>query len=191
MRIATYNVDAEDMLERAFAYLVSHGLENVTMRRLCNDTGLALGSMYYWFKNKDELVIEVAVYGMKKVFDEIFNKVHETMHDLNTFFSHFIDAAGEYKNELRFIYQIAASPVYGDIIRMGNKHMDFIYSRCIQRLSELMNCSENALRPLVYLFTEVVFDYVIWDNSEKFRVQLEFIYSVLKDAAIKSDASAV
>lgn len=191
MRIATYNVDAEDMLERAFAYLVSHGLENVTMRRLCNDTGLALGSMYYWFKNKEELVIEVAVYGVKKVFGEIFDKVYETMHDLNTFFSHFIDAAGEYKNELRFIYQIAASPAYGDIIRMCNTHIDFIYSKHIQKLSDLTNCSEKALRPLVYLFVEAVFDYIIWDNSEKFQVQLEFIYSVLRDAAIKSDASAV
>ena len=46
-------------------------------------------------------------------------------------------------------------------------------------LSARLNCDEQILKPLVYLFISAVLDYVIWDEKEKSQMQLELIYSVL------------
>lgn len=66
-------------------------------------------------------------------------------------------------------------------MRADGKELNLIYDKYIHRLSERLNCDEQTLRPLVYLFISAVLNYVIWDEREKVQTQLEFIYSALPD----------
>ncbi len=182
MNTATYQTtDKNELSEKVFPYLVKRGLENVSIRELCKGTGIVQGTLYYWFKDKTSIVCEVTEWGLKKVTDEIFEYVFASLDDLRGFFSNCLDEISKYKKELCFIYQLAASPVYGEKMRADGKELNFIYDKYIRRLSERLNCDEHTLRPLVYLFISAVLNYVVWDEKEKVQTQLEFIYSALPD----------
>lgn len=182
MNTATYQTtDKNELSERVFPYLVKRGLENVSIRELCKGTGIVQGTLYYWFKDKTNIVCEATEWGLKKVTDEIFEYVFASLDDLRGFFSNCLDEISKYKKELCFIYQLAASPVYGEKMRADGKELNFIYDKYIRRLSERLNCDEHTLRPLVYLFISAVLNYVVWDEKEKVQTQLEFIYSALPD----------
>ncbi len=182
MNTATYQTtDKNELSEKVFPYLVKRGLENVSIRELCKGTGIVQGTLYYWFKDKTSIVCEVTEWGLKKVTDEIFEYVFASLDDLRSFFSNCLDEISKYKKELCFIYQLAASPVYGEKMRADGKELNFIYDKYIRRLSERLNCDEHTLRPLVYLFISAVLNYVVWDEKEKVQTQLEFIYSALPD----------
>ena len=175
MDTAAYRAtDKNAVLERVFPVLVNYGLENITIRELCKETGTVQGTLYYWFKDKTSIVCEAAQYGLKMVTDEIFEYVFASLNDLRGFFSNCLDEINKYKKELRFVYQLAASPVYSEKILATGKEFN------------LMNCDEQTLKPLVYLFISAVLDYVIWDEKEKTQMQLEFIYGVLPEI-IKAD----
>ena len=180
MNLAAYQTSDKNMvLERVFPVLVEQGLENITIRELCKETRIVQGTLYYWFKDKTSIVCEAAQYGLKMVTDEIFKYVFASLSDLRSFFSNCLDEVSKYKKELRFVYQLAASPVYGEKIRATGKEFNLIYDKYTHRLSVLLNCKEQTLKPLVYLFISAVLDYVIWDEKEKSQMQLELIYSVL------------
>ena len=182
MNTGTYQTtDKSELSERVFPYLVKLGLENISIRELCKGTGIVQGTLYYWFKTKTNIVCETTEWGLKKVTDEIFDYVFASLDDLRGFFSNCIDEISKYKKELCFVYQLAASPVYGEKMRADGKELNFIYDKYIRRLSERLNCDEQTLRPLVYLFISAVLNYVIWDEKEKVQTQLEFIYSALPD----------
>lgn len=182
MNTGTYQTtDKSELSEKVFPYLVKLGLENISIRELCKGTGIAQGSLYYWFNDKTNIVCETTEWGLKKVTDEIFDYVFASLDDLRGFFSNCIDEISKYKKELCFVYQLAASPVYGEKMRADGKELNFIYDKYIHRLSERLNCDEQTLRPLVYLFISAVLNYVIWDEREKVQTQLEFIYSALPD----------
>ena len=182
MNTGTYQTtDKSELSEKVFPYLVKLGLENISIRELCKGTGIAQGSLYYWFNDKTNIVCETTEWGLKKVTDEIFDYVFASLDDLRSFFSNCIDEISKYKKELCFVYQLAASPVYGEKMRADGKELNFIYDKYIRRLSERLNCDEQTLRPLVYLFISAVLNYVIWDEREKVQTQLEFIYSALPD----------
>ena len=182
MNTGTYQTtDKSELSEKVFPYLVKLGLENISIRELCKGTGIAQGTLYYWFKTKTNIVCETTEWGLKKVTDEIFDYVFASLDDLRGFFSNCIDEISKYKKELCFVYQLAASPVYGEKMRADGKELNFIYDKYIHRLSERLNCDEQTLRPLVYLFISAVLNYVIWDEREKVQTQLEFIYSALPD----------
>lgn len=180
MNTAAYQTSDKNMfLEKVFPVLVEQGLENITIRELCKETRIVQGTLYYWFKDKTSIVCEAAQYGLKMVTDEIFEYVFASLSDLRSFFSNCLDEVSKYKKELRFVYQLAASPVYGEKIRATGKEFNLIYDKYTRRLSALLNCKEQTLKPLVYLFISAVLDYVIWDEKEKSQMQLELIYSIL------------
>ena len=182
MDIAAYQTTDKNVLSaKIFPYLVKHGLENITIRELCRGTGIVQGTLYYWFKDKTSIVCEAAQYGLKTVTDEIFEYVFASLNDLKGFFANCLDYVSKYKKELRFIYQLAASPVYGEKIRADGKELNFIYDKYTLKLSAMLGCDEQTLKPLVYLFISAVLDYVIWDEKEKSQMQLEFIYSTLPE----------
>ena len=180
MNTAAYQTtDKSELSARIFPYLVERGLENITIREVCRGTGIVQGTLYYWFKDKTGIVCEAAQYGLKTVTDEIFEYVFASLNDLKGFFANCLDEISKYKKELRFIYQLAASPVYGEKIRKTGKDFNFIYDKYTRKLSAMLGCDEQTLKPLVYLFISAVLDYVIWDEKEKSQMQLEFIYSAL------------
>ena len=182
MNTAAYQTtDKSELSARIFPYLVERGLENITIREVCRGTGIVQGTLYYWFKDKTGIVCEAAQYGLKTVTDEIFEYVFASLNDLKAFFANCLDEISKYKKELRFIYQLAASPVYGEKIRKTGKDFNFIYDKYTHRLSLLLDCDEQTLKPLVYLFISAVLDYVIWDEKEKSQLELNFIYSALPE----------
>lgn len=180
MKTPIYQVDRNDILEKVFSFLSTRGLENITIRDLCKGTGYVQGTLYYWFGDKNTIICECAEHGLKKVTDKIFRYVFDHIGNLTDLFAHCLDEIGKYKQELRFIYQMAASPVYGDRIRKKGQNFNYIYDNYTHELSIKLNCEEERLRPLVYLFISAVLDYVIWDEKEKTQKQLDFIYSVLQ-----------
>lgn len=182
MNTAAYQTtDKSELSARIFPYLVERGLENITIREVCRGTGIVQGTLYYWFKDKAGIVCEAAQYGLKTVTDEIFEYVFASLNDLKGFFANCLDEISKYKKELRFIYQLAASPVYGEKIRKTGKDFNFIYDKYTHRLSLLLDCDEQNLKPLVYLFISAVLDYVIWDEKEKSQLELNFIFSALPE----------
>ena len=182
MNTAAYQTtDKSELSARIFPYLVERGLENITIREVCRGTGIVQGTLYYWFKDKTGIVCKAAQYGLKTVTDEIFEYVFASLNDLKGFFANCLDEISKYKKELRFIYQLAASPVYGEKIRKTGKDFNFIYDKYTHRLSLLLDCDEQTLKSLVYLFISAVLDYVIWDEKEKSQLELNFIYSALPE----------
>ena len=91
--------------------------------------GNCAGYAVLLFKDKTGIVCEAAQYGLKTVTDEIFEYVFASLNDLKGFFANCLDEISKYKKELRFIYQLAASPVYGEKIRKTGNDFNFIYDK--------------------------------------------------------------
>ncbi len=169
----------QEILEGTFDYLVKHGLENIRIRALCKHLGLTQNSLYYWFENKDDLIDKAAIYGLQKVSDDIFKCIFENIDNINEFFEYSLSKIDEYKNELRSIYQMAASPVYGDGLRAAS-HFTPIYDKYAKLLAKHIGCEWTKIQPIVYLFAASVLDYAIWEDKAEVKTQLDFISSYIK-----------
>lgn len=180
MKAATYQTtDEKDILDRIFKFLVKRGLENVSIRDMCRGTGIVQGSLYYWFTDKTAIICEATEYGLRKVTDEIFDYVFSSISDLPKFFENCLDKIGKHRKELRFIYQMTASPVYGKKMRDDGKYFKGMYDEYAKRLAAELDCEVEKLKPLVYLFVSAVCDYAIWEDKENAQTEINFIQKIL------------
>ncbi len=182
MNSADFRDNKRSILEKTYEYLVEKGLENATIRDICDFTGFAQGSIYYWYKNKDELICAAAEHGLKCISDKIFRNFYTDASDMDGFFNNCLIYIDEVKKELRFIYQVASSPVYGEIMHNSNSRFRSEYNEYARKLTELSDGDYDEIRPIIYAFASTIVDYAIWQDREETQIQLDYYCKKLKMA---------
>ena len=169
----------KEILGKCFGYLARKGLEKASIKNLCEETGISSGSIYYWFKDKDEAVLDSAEYGLTAVTNELFDYVFSHIDDVGYVLKTFTQKLMEYKKELRFIYQVTTSNQYGERMRTIADKLDSVYITYAEKLSKSLNCDSEKLLPIVYLFISATLDYVVWEDKAKMEHELQAIYDIL------------
>lgn len=181
---AVKNVEKE-FLEPSFKYLVKNGLENTSVRDLCREMNISYGSIYYWFEGKDDIYISVVKHGIAKVAGKLFETAFEKMQNPKLFFDTFLEEIEKYKMELRLVFQVTTSPVYG--ARMREKAEDFKsgYEKYIIKLAQIVDCEPKEMEPIIYMLISILVDYVVWEDYEVSKLQLNFLYNIMSSKTNK------
>ena len=179
---AERDVNKNNILKSCFYCLMANGLENTSIKNFCEATGMTASSIYYWFKDKDEIVIDATKFGLNLVADCIFDHVFDTIKNngvekLIKGLPTFVD---EYKSELRLVYQVVTSPQYGEYMRDSAVVLDLRYDKCAKLIADALDVDFENLRPIVSIVTSTVLDYAVWNDDEKIRDELGFVIKLLK-----------
>ena len=166
----------ETTLKIIFGCLVRNGVENTTMRTICNATCLTASSLYYRFKDKDEIILEASCYGLNSVTKELFWVVAEKINNFQELLIAFLKNVDARKQSIKLIYQVLSSPKYGEKFRKMTHSTPMIIYKYTGMLSEKLKCSPEELMPYVGLTIAVIREYAIWENRESTKQMLKFIY---------------
>ena len=175
------NIQKDEILKKCFTYFVEHGLESISMRKMCDETGMAVSSAYYWFGNKDGAILSATEYGLNRVAGILFDYVYQYIDNLECIMITFSEFIMKYKAQLRFIYQVVTSQKYGDKIRPIANRLTEIYDRYTEIIADHFGCRKQELQPYVYLFISAVLDCVIWHDKDKMEVELACVYKAVTD----------
>ena len=174
-------MDREMVLSSCFNCLVDMGLEHSTMRALVKATGMTSSSLYYRFKDKNQIVLESSYYGLRNITQNLFLVAVNNLDDFESLFDVFFVESEKYKPAIKLIYQVANSPVYGDQLRELSKQLVPMYKKITVLLAEKLNCATESLEPFVDLFISSIREYMVWGNSDVTKRSLKFLY----DGAMK------
>ena len=179
MKERTTHEEANKLLEQGFEYLVTHGIENASLRSIASGIGCSPSNLYNYFEDKDDCIIEITRYGFSKVAGAILDYAVDNISDLKFFFDTFLDKLENHINELRAVYQVATSPFYGDRMREAAENLQPVYNKYIKKLSEITCCREDLLYPTVFNFISVILDYAVWHDRPVTEIQLRDLYETI------------
>lgn len=171
----------EEILSNAFAYLTETGLEQVNVRELGKRLrGGSFSTLYTYFDDKDDCLVEATRYGLQMVSERLFSYAQKHFTELDVLFGGLLDEVDKWKPALRFIYQIAASPVYGVKIRAMDGDAVNAYAKEIQKMAAIAGSSAQAITPVIYNIIAVILGYVIWGNRPLAETQMQGLKIILK-----------
>lgn len=170
----------DDIQSKCFECLVEQGLEKSTTRIFCTATGLSTSSLYYWFKDKDDIILKSTMYGANAIIDDLFADAYSHLNDIDDLFDVFPKSVLNYKKRLRLVYQVLTSPQYGDKLREIQEVLPLAYNSYAKVLADRLNCDYKDLKPLVQLFISSMTNYVLWEDDVKMRSQLLELHSLVK-----------
>lgn len=171
--------EAEKVLDKGFRYLVKHGIENSSLRSIATGIGYSPSNLYNYFESKDDCIIEIAKYGFAKAANALLKYALKNVPDLKYFFDTFLDEVDKNIDDLRAVYQVATSPIYGERMRQEAEKLQPIYHKFIKKLSEITYCKEELLLPSVFNFISIILDYAVWYDRPVTEVQLSDLYETI------------
>ncbi len=181
----------QKILEGTFDYLIKNWLENASIRNICNHTGFAKGTITHHFYKKDDMICAAAEHGLKCISDKIFKNFYNGASDIDTFFDTCLDYIDDVKKELRFIYQVASSPAYGEIMHNSNFRFRHSYDDYARKLADASGGAYEDIQPIIYSFAATIVDYAIWQDREETQIQLNYLNRMLKKALANKVADKV
>lgn len=177
---AEREIKKDVVLQQCFECLTKKGIESITIKDFSVATGMAMSSIYYWFKDKDEIVLDAVEWGLDKNVKILFDFAFKHTDDLIKLCEGIKELAQKNKNQFRLIFQIATSPQYGESVRKFSSKLDYEYKRYTETLSEKLNISFDSLYPFVNLFVSSFVDCVMWDSWDKFDMEMKSILKIIK-----------
>ncbi len=172
----------QQVLEGTFDYLKKNGLENASFGNICAHTGFSRGAITYHYASKTELLCAAAEYGLKKMSDDIFAYFFSNIYHIDHFFENCTKSIDHVTHELRFIYQMVASPIYGDTMRESKNRYIYAYNEYSKKLAEETGGDIDEIKPIVCIFAACIIDYVLWQDEAETKLQLDYICRQLKSA---------
>ncbi len=169
----------KEFLEPGYNYFVQVGFENATLRNLCEVAKISVSSIYYWFENKEDLYVNIAEFGFKKVMNELYENLFGKGYYGDGFFSKLFDEVQRLKLELRLIVQVTSSPVYGNKMREKMEKYKPLFDSCAEKMSQEYRLTFDEALSFVFFLRAIISNYVVFDNYEFFKNEMEFLYKRL------------
>lgn len=91
----------QEIIETSIKLFNTKGCENTSTRHIAHELGISVGNLYYYFKNKEEIIIEIYQELMNEVSKHL-NSVNET-NDLAFDFYEFLSYEMEIERKYKFI----------------------------------------------------------------------------------------
>ncbi len=170
----------QKILEGTFDFLIKNGLENATIRDICDHIGYSRGAVTRYYEYKKDIICAAAEYGLRRISDKVFTNFYKDASDIDTFFGTCLNYIDDVKDELRFIYQVASSPVYGEMMHNSTFRFRRSYDDYAKKLAEMSGGSFEDIQPIIYSFAATIVDYAIWQDKEETQVQLNYLCRMLK-----------
>lgn len=167
------------ILKKCFNALVQDGIDGITIRSFSDATGMTASSLYYWFEDKDDIVIDATVYGLNYIVEILFDYAIKHIKDVYELCDGFVKYISDYKSQIRLVFQVATSPVYGDEMRTHINKISLLYEVYAKKISNNFSIPYQILRVIVDNFISAIVDYVIWEDVDKVKRQMNYIVSVV------------
>lgn len=179
--MSRFNVNAHhakkiDIMENCYACYAEHGLGSVGIKELARSCGLTSGSLYTYFENLDDLIIQSTAYCMSKVEDDFMARAPQSLEEL----WHFIDeipywTAEKHGKKYRLMYQVYTHPKY---IEHGKRFFEGVnrrYTAYAKQLEDKIGLPYTVTTPLIFVLIRACVHYALFEDEYYLQTQLRVL----------------
>lgn len=165
-----------EIMERCYECYAENGLNGVGVKAVAEACGCNVATLYQYFENLDDLIIQSAAYCMSKVEDDFMAKAPAEPNDVMRFLEEIpYWTAKEHGKKYRLMYQIYTHPKY---IEHGKKFFAGVnerYTAYAKQLEPKIGIPYTIITPLIFIFVRACVHYAMFEDEYYLKAQLEIL----------------
>ena len=168
-----------NIMEKCYECYADLGFYGTGIKAVAEACGCNVASLYQYFDNLDDLIIQSTEYCMSKVEDDFMAKAPTDVEDL----WHFIDeipywTAEKHGKKYRLMYQVYTHPKYREYGKRFFAGVDQRYTEYAKQLEGKLGIPYQKLTPLIFILIRACVHYALFEDEFYMKSQIE----VLKEA---------
>lgn len=177
-----------DIMEKCFDCYAEYGLSSVGIKTLGKACGISSGSLYTYFEDLDDLIVQAAAHCMSKVEEEFMEKAPQSAEEIIPFIDEIpYRTAEKHGKKYRLMYQIYTHPKY---IEHGKKFFAGVnerYTEYAKQLESKIGIPYNVITPLIFIFIRACVHYALFEDEYYLKTQLEVLKYAIKTYMDKTE----
>ena len=170
-----------EIMEKCFDCYAENGFSSVGIKAIAKACDCSVATLYLYFDNLDDFIVQSTEYCMSKVEDEFMAKAPTDVEDL----WRFIDeipywTAKKHGKKYRLMYQVYAHPKY---IEYGKKFfagVDKRYTEYAKSLEPKLGIPYEKITPLIFILIRACVHYALFEDEFYMKSQIETIKETLE-----------
>ena len=180
-----------EIMEKCYDCYAENGLSGVGVKTIADACGCNVASLYQYFDNLDDLIIQSTEYCMSKVEDDFMAKAPLDASDL----WRFIDeipywTAEKHGKKYRLMYQIYTHPKYREHGKKFFAGVDERYTEYAKSLEGKLGIPYEKLTPLIFILIRACVHYALFEDEFYLQSQIEVLKETLKLFVMKYNRKA-
>ena len=168
-------------METTFDCYAEDGFGSVGTKAIAKACGCNSATLYQYFDNLDDLIIQSTEYCMSKVEDEFMAKAPTDVEDL----WRFIDeipywTAKKHGKKYRLMYQIYTHPKYREYGKKFFKGVDKRYTEYAKSLEDKLGIPYEKLTPLIFILIRACVHYALFEDELYLKSQIDVLRETLE-----------
>ena len=170
-----------DIMEKCFDCYAEHGLTEVGVKTIAEACGCNVASLYQYFENLDDIIVQSTEYCMSKVEEDFMAKAPTDVEDL----WRFIDeipywTAKKHGKKYRLMYQVYTHPKYREYGKRFFAGVDKRYTDYAKSLEEKLGIPYEKLTPLIFILIRACVHYALFEDEFYLNAQIDILKESLE-----------
>lgn len=170
-----------EIMEKCYDCYAENGLGGIGVKGIAEACGCNPASLYQYFDNLDDLIIQSTAYCMAKVEDDFMAKAPTDPQDVMRFINEIpYWTAEKHGKKYRLMYQVYTHPKY---IEYGKKFFEGVnerYTEYAKQLESKIGIPYTIITPLIFILIRACVHYAMFEDEYYLQSQME----VLKQAVM-------
>ena len=180
-----------EIMEKCFDCYVENGLTVVGVKAIADACGCNVASLYQYFDNLDDLIIQSTEYCMSKVEDDFMAIAPADAEDL----WRFIDeipywTAKNHGKKYRLMYQVYTHPKYREYGQKFFAGVDERYTEYAKSLEGKIGIPCEKITPLIFILIRACVHYALFEDEFYMKSQIETLKETLELFIMKYNPKA-
>lgn len=166
----------EELMIKCFECYSEHGLNSIGIKGLAKACGISSGSLYTYFSDLDDLIIQSTDFCMTKVEDDFLKRAPKSISEVTKFIDETPYWTAEFHGKkYRLMYQVYTHPKY---VEHGKKFFEGVnrrYRQYAMDLEGVLNIPHDVLMPLIFMFIRACVHYALFEDEYYLKMQLTLL----------------
>lgn len=171
-----HNKKKIEIMEKCYACYAEYGLGNVGIKALGKACGIASGSLYTYFNDLDDLIVQSAEYCMSKVEDDFMAKAPTNPQEIMPFIDEIpYWTAKNHGKKYRLMYQIYTNPKYAEHGKRFFEGVNKRYTEYAKLLETKLGIPFDIITPLIFMLIRASVHYALFEDEYYLQTQLKLL----------------
>jgi len=166
----------EQIMQACFNCYAENGLHGTGIAALAKAAGVSKATLYTYFRDIDDIIVESTAYCMSKVEDEFMERAPTDPADVVRFIAEVpYWTAREHGKKYRLMYQVYTHPRY---IEHGKEFFEGVtqrYTEYAKRLEPKLGIPHSVITPLIFIFVRACVHYAMFEDEYYLVSQMEVL----------------
>ncbi len=169
----------DEIIDRCLSTFMKNGLAETTTRDMCKDLHMNTSAVYYYFKDKDEMVLACAEEAKKRIERDLFGIAINDLDYPERLAEDLHNRAVAMRPLMKFFVSVCASPRYEDAVHPLLDKLGDRYKFYVNQFAVKLGSTPEEVAPYVYIVINTMLSYMLFGKENFVAPQLELVYGKL------------